>query len=59
MADALQDLITALNRREDTQVISFFSGNTTDQYISSWLSEAEAIATIHNWNDDIKKQNFA
>ncbi|EFX61697.1 hypothetical protein DAPPUDRAFT_121148 [Daphnia pulex] len=53
MADALQDLITALNRREDTQAISSFSGNATDQYISSWLSEAEAIATIHNWNDDV------
>jgi hypothetical protein len=59
MADAFQDLITALNRREDTQAISSFSGNATDQYISSCLSEAEAIATIHNWNDDIKKQNFA
>ncbi|EFX65145.1 hypothetical protein DAPPUDRAFT_333483 [Daphnia pulex] len=59
MADALQDLITALNRREDIQAISFFDGNATDQYISSWLSEAEAVATIHNWNDDVKKQNFA
>jgi hypothetical protein len=59
MADALQDLITALNRREDTQAISSFSGNATDQYISSWLSEAEAIAIIHNWNDDVKRQNFA
>ena len=59
MADALQDLITALNRREDIQAISFFSGNATNQYISSWLSEAEAIATIHNWDEAIKKQNFA
>jgi hypothetical protein len=59
MADALQDLITALNRREDIQAISFFGGNATDQYISSWLSKAEAVATIHNWDDAIKKQNFA
>jgi hypothetical protein len=59
MADALQDLITALNRREDIQAISFFGGKATDQYISSWLSEAEAVATIHNWDDAIKKQNFA
>ena len=58
-AEALENLITALNRREDVQAISSFSGNATDQYISSWLSEAEAIATIHNWDDAVKKTNFA
>ena len=58
-AKALENLITALNRREDIQAISSFSGNATEQYISSWLSEAEAIATIHNWDDAVKKTNFA
>jgi hypothetical protein len=35
------------------------NGNVTEQYILSWLSEAEAIATIHNWDDATKKSNFA
>lgn len=56
---ALDDLITALNRREDLQAIPLFSGTATDQYISSWLSEADAIATIHKWSVDIKKTNLA
>lgn len=46
-ATALDDLITALNRRDDIQAIPLFSGTATDQYISSWLSEADSIATIH------------
>jgi hypothetical protein len=59
MADPLQNLITALNRREDVQAISTFSGNATEQYISSWLAEAESVATIHNWDAAAKKINFA
>jgi hypothetical protein len=55
----ITELITALNRREDTQAIPNFSGNATEQYISSWLSEAEAVATIHNWDDATKRNNFA
>ena len=55
----ITELITALNRREDIKAIPNFSGNATDQYISSWLSEAEAIATIRNWDDAVKKTNFA
>ena len=47
--NSIAELITALNRREDIKAIPNFSGNATDQYISSWLSEAELIATIHNW----------
>jgi hypothetical protein len=58
-AEAVENLITALNRRENVQAIPNFSGNGTDQYISSWLTEAEAIATIHNWDDATKKTNFA
>ena len=38
MADALENLITALNSQTDIQAISSFSGNARDQYISSWLS---------------------
>lgn len=56
---AKTDFIKALNRREDTQAIPTFSGNATDQYISSWLSEAESMAIIHNWDDAVKKTNFA
>jgi hypothetical protein len=37
-ATALDDLITALNRRDDIQAIPLFGGTATDQYISSWLS---------------------
>jgi hypothetical protein len=55
----ITELITALNRREDTKAIPIFSGNATEQYISSWLSEAESIATIHNWDETVKKNNFA
>jgi hypothetical protein len=57
--DAVENLITALNRRENIQAITNYSGNGTDQYITSWLTEAEAIATIHNWDDAAKKTNFA
>jgi hypothetical protein len=57
--NSIAELITALNRREDIKVIPNFSGNATDQYISSWLSEAESIATIHNWKDPVKRTNFA
>jgi hypothetical protein len=57
--DAVENLITALNRRENVQAITNYSGNGTDQYITSWLTEAEAIATIHNWDDAAKKTNFA
>jgi hypothetical protein len=57
-ATPITELIAALNRRENTQAISNFIGNATEQYISSWLSEAEAIATIHNWDDITKKTNF-
>ncbi|EFX69147.1 hypothetical protein DAPPUDRAFT_329390 [Daphnia pulex] len=56
---ALDDLITALNRRDDIQAIPLFSGTATDQYISSWLSEADSIATIHKWSAEIKKANLA
>jgi hypothetical protein len=55
----ITELITALNRREDTKAIPIFSGNATEQYISSWLSEAESIATIHNWDETVEKNNFA
>ncbi len=55
----INQLITALNRREDTQTIPNFSGNANEQYLSSWLSEAEAIARIHNWDDTTKNTNFA
>ena len=55
----ITELITALNRREDTKAIPIFSGNATEQCISSWLSEAESIATIHNWDETVKKNNFA
>jgi hypothetical protein len=58
-ATALDDLITALNRRDDIQAIPLFSGTATDQYISSWLSEANSIATIHKWSTEIKKANLA
>jgi hypothetical protein len=57
--NSIAEIITALNRREDIKAIPNFSGNATDQYISSWLSEAEAIATIRNWDDAVKKTNFA
>jgi hypothetical protein len=56
--DAVENLITALNRRENVQAITNYSGNGTDQYITSWQTEAEAIATIHNWDDAAKKTNF-
>ena len=56
---AVENLIIALNCRENIQAITNFSGNGTDQYITSWLAEAEAIATIHNWADAEKKTNFA
>ena len=55
---SIAELITALNRREDIKAIPNFNGNATDQYILSWLSEAEAIATIHNWDDAVKKDKF-
>ena len=57
--DAVENLITALNPRENAQAIANYSGNGTDQYITSWLTEAEAIATIHNWDDAAKKTKFA
>jgi hypothetical protein len=57
--NAVENLITALNRRENVQAITNFSGNGTDQYITSWLTEAEAISTIHNWDDAERKTNFA
>jgi hypothetical protein len=56
---ALDDLITVFNRRDDIQAIPLFSGTATDQYISSWLSEADSIATIHKWSAEIKKANLA
>ena len=59
MANAMEDLITALNRRDDIKAIAQFTGNAHEQYILSWISEAEAIATIHNWNDQAKKRNIA
>jgi hypothetical protein len=37
----ITELITALKRREDTKAIPIFSGNAIEQYISSWLFEAE------------------
>ena len=55
---SIAELIAALNRREDVKAIPNFSGNDTEQYILSWLSEAESIATIHNWEDTVKKTNF-
>jgi hypothetical protein len=55
----ITELITALNHHEDIKAIPNFSGNATDQYISSWLSEAESIATIHNWDETVKKNNLA
>jgi hypothetical protein len=58
-ATALDDLITTLNRSDDIQAIPLFSGTATDQYISSWLSEANSIATIHKWSTEIKKANLA
>ena len=56
---SIAELITALNRREDIKATPNFSGNYTEQYILSWLSEAESIATIHNWEDTVKRTNFA
>jgi len=56
---SIAELIAALNRREDIKAIPNFSGNDTEQYILSWLSEAESIAIIHNWEDTVKRTNFA
>ncbi len=56
---ALNDLITVLNRRDDIQAVPLFSGTVTYQYISSWLTEADSIASIHKWAVDIKKSKLS
>ena len=55
---SVEDLVKALNESKITETIPLFSGNS-QQYITSWLTEAESLATVYNWSERHRKTNFA
>lgn len=51
--------MTDQSSKEERKSIPHYNGYHTDQPITQWIREAEAIATLNEWDDEVRKRYIA
>lgn len=55
----LIDHLAILQGKEEKCAIPRYAGSASDQPIGTWLKEAEAVAIVNGWSDEIKQKNIS
>lgn len=59
ISQMIAERLSVLNIKDEVKAIPFYNGYANDVLVTDWLRDAEAVATIHEWEPSQQKKYIA